>query len=1341
MHSQEQICDKSFTSPKTFGVAGYIALSLFMAWILPLMGQSKNGEQGYFSVTNYSHEESPGQHQNWFIIQDKNGFIYTANGDGVLEFDGVSWRLIASPGLKTVRTVVVDENNVKWVGADRELGYLEPDSLGFLTFKSLKDKIPSEHRLTANVWQIFPEQDRVLFFTDNMIYSWENNQFNIIPHPGPIYREYQIHGKVYIQITDQGMFQMIGDTLQLIPGGELFKNMRPVVAVRYGPDSVLFVTKASGLFVFDGTNITKLENEVESYLKKNRLYAGYQLPDSSLALATLNGGVIIMDMNGRHLKVLTTEEGILNNQVHSIVVDNQNALWMALQTGISQVEPHLPYTFFDKRSGLEGTVSTITRHKGVLYVGTYSGLYAFEESSRINQTKFHKIEGIETGCFSLLPLGEYLLAATSNGVFSILEKKVIEINRLNGSRALYQSKRNPNRVYIGHMHGLSTIYLNDGQWQPEKDLDQIKEDIFSITSDNSGTLWLGTSLDEVIKAEFYESNGQRQIQNFDLVKVEYYSEGLPEARSQVFLLEGEIFVTNNGTGEPLFKFDQGSRKFLPETQFGKKFGLDSLFIYPGAYQNDGQHISLISKLNKGRQYHFSASRNDTGGYSVIRVYDERFRSTTQSQLFWDNRDLLWLGGEGIAKYDFEKKYNFKSSFNTYIRKVTVGQDSIIYGGNSDNYLSPVINYSTGGLRFEFAAPSFKNPKTNKYQYFLKGFDAKWSDWTKETKKDYTNLPEGEYQFLARSQNIYGDMGTVDSFNFEILAPWYRLWLAYVIYFLLFLGFLLLILKWRSRQLKAKNEALEQLIAVRTSEVRYQANQLKIQAEKLQELDRAKSRFFANISHEFRTPLTLIKGPIEQLERNFVEKLNMDTVKMIRRNANRLLNMVNQLLDLSKIDEGSLKLAPTEGDVYKCLSAATSSFNSHAAQRSIDYRVQIPQTVFWTSFDRNKLENIIYNLLGNSFKFSEDGSEISFVASYWQNGLQIEVTDSGRGIPKEKLPFIFDRFYQVDSSTTKEKEGTGIGLSLSKNLVELMNGTISVSSEVDRGTLFTLQLPFQEIKTGHKKVDEDVESLVKSSVKKTYALSKMDQRDLPAILLVEDNADMRHFIGKSFIGMYKVIVAVDGEDGLKKATIDSPDLIITDLMMPKLDGIELCIKLKTNVHTSHIPVIMLTAKAGLDNKIEGLETGADDYLTKPFDGKELLVRAKNLIEQRKKLRELYSNKEIQVDPKKITITSIDQKFLGRVLDLLEDNFSDADFGVPQMQGAMAMSKTQLHRKLKALTNEAPGELLRNFRLKRAAQLLLRKADNVTQIAYSVGFNNLSYFAKCFKELYGVAPSSF
>ncbi|MEO0573654.1 MAG: tetratricopeptide repeat protein, partial [Bacteroidota bacterium] len=513
-------------------------------------------------------------------------------------------------------------------------------------------------------------------------------------------------------------------------------------------------------------------------------------------------------------------------------------------------------------------------------------------------------------------------------------------------------------------------------------------------------------------------------------------------------------------------------------------------------------------------------------------------------------------------------------------------------------------------------------------------------------------------------------------------------------------------------------------------------------KELQALNEVKSNFFANISHEFRTPLTLIKGPIEHLEQNPDERLHPEDVTMIRRNANKVLGLVNQLLDLSRIDQGKLQLHPTEGDIYKSLRAAAASFNSHAAQRNMDYVVDIPNGILWSAYDRTKLEKVLYNLLSNAFKFTENEEKVALVANYDEGILEVKVSDSGKGISEEKLPFIFDRFYQVDGASTKQREGSGIGLSLSKELVELMDGTITVSSEEGKGTFFTVQIPMEKIKTRQKSPPEKKSENTGQRTKgHTFDLQKSDTRNLPQILLVEDNEDMRHFIKSQLVNNYRIIEAKNGEEGLKRALIDAPDLILSDLMMPKMDGIELCKNLKTNFETSHIPIIMLTARAGVENKIEGLETGADDYLTKPFDANELSVRVRNLIQRQQHLKKYITKNQFAFDASKIETTSLDKRFLEQLLELLEREHSEADFGVPQMQKAMALSKTQLHRKVKALTNESPGELLRNFRLKRAAHLLSKKTDTVTQIAYQVGFNNLSYFAKCFKELYGVSPSSY
>ncbi|MEM7379995.1 MAG: ATP-binding protein, partial [Bacteroidota bacterium] len=628
---------------------------------------------------------------------------------------------------------------------------------------------------------------------------------------------------------------------------------------------------------------------------------------------------------------------------------------------------------------------------------------------------------------------------------------------------------------------------------------------------------------------------------------------------------------------------------------------------------------------------------------------------------------------------------------------------------------------------------------NQYQFWLEGFDESWSEWTTETQKDYTNIPEGNYVFKVRAKNIFGNISPTDNYDFSIIPPWYRTWWAYLIYFALIMTAFFLFSKWRSAKLMKTNMALEEIIRKRTKEIRQKNLQLSEQTKKLEELDVQKAKFFANISHEFRTPLTLIKGPIDRLERNQDQELSRANVSLIRRNADRLLRLVNQLLDLSKFDSGNIELNYGEGNPMKLLKAIVSSFSSLAAQNEIDFRIETEPQQSWASFDKDKLEQIVYNLLSNAFKFTPKNGSIFFFASHSENELFIEVRDTGTGIPEDKLPYIFNRFYQVDDTDSSEMPGTGIGLAVTKELVELMQGKVTVDSQPKHGSSFKVVLPLDKIHNGS--VDE--EQIHKPE--ESWAIEEDESQipngnTAPTVLMVEDNADMRDLIKQDLLGTYNIMEAKNGKEGLALALREAPDLIISDLMMPKMGGLELCNALKTNIVTSHIPIIMLTAKAGIQNKLQGLETGADDYLTKPFNSKELGIRVRNLIESRQKLRELFTT-DVKIDPKRVTVTSMDEKFVHEVKELLESKHQDPQFNVPEMQTALAMGKTQLYRKIKSLTGQSPGEVLRYFRLKRAAQLILESDEDFSQIAYSVGFNSLSYFSRRFKDFYGSTPSDY
>jgi len=548
-----------------------------------------------------------------------------------------------------------------------------------------------------------------------------------------------------------------------------------------------------------------------------------------------------------------------------------------------------------------------------------------------------------------------------------------------------------------------------------------------------------------------------------------------------------------------------------------------------------------------------------------------------------------------------------------------------------------------------------------------------------------------------------------------------------------------------------------LLLYRNYRINQKANRL------LAEMDEMKSRLFSNISHEFRTPLTLILGPLEEImELEKEKKTSKKTVQMMQRNANRLLDLVNQMLDLSKVDAGSMKLELVEEDIVKAVRVNMLSFASLAEKKRIMFSYQLPDKRLITWFDPDKLEKILNNLISNAFKFTPEGGTVKVEVRLDQTGtvpskpghLLITVEDSGKGIPENQLEKIFDRFHQVEEAKEFETMGTGIGLALTKELVEVMHGKITVESQAGKGTTFSLDIPLgkdhlkeseylirEPAKAERERKPEEPGAMAEGEecVEEVYS-DEESALGQPIVLTVEDHVEIRTHIREHLEDNFRVLEAGNGKTGLEIAIENVPDLIITDLMMPEMDGVELCKRLKTDERTSHIPVIMLTAKASVEDRLEGLETGADAYLTKPFNIKELRLRVTKLIEQRKKLRERFS-KEITLEPKDIAVTSADERFLQKAMACVEEHMGDSDFDVGQFQEEMLMSRMQLFRKLKALTNHTPSEFIRNLRLKRAAKLIEKEFGNMAEVCYEVGFNNLSYFAKCFKELFKVLPSEY
>ena len=527
--------------------------------------------------------------------------------------------------------------------------------------------------------------------------------------------------------------------------------------------------------------------------------------------------------------------------------------------------------------------------------------------------------------------------------------------------------------------------------------------------------------------------------------------------------------------------------------------------------------------------------------------------------------------------------------------------------------------------------------------------------------------------------------------------------------------------------------------------------------KLHEGDQLKSKFFANISHEFRTPLTLILSPIEErLGSPLLPKREREFFQLVDRNANRLLSLVNQLLDLSKLEAKKMELQVQHGELKPFLAVVTAAFDSLAENKNIHFEKSISIENIECWYDADKLEKIINNLLFNAFKFTPRGGNVSFSIHVNQTSdLELTIEDDGIGIPEEEQQNIFSPFYQSRYVADDGQFGTGLGLSLVKELVILHGGDIELASMVNKGTTIKITLPVTKeripsiaIFKSFNTTDEPVITLRNREAVKHLPANdlaiEIDTDDpkehADTILIVEDNDDLRNFVAATLRDRFKTITAKDGEEGLAIAIEEIPDLVISDVMMPNLDGVSLTDKIKSDERTCHVPVVLLTAKADIRSKIEGLQKGADDYLSKPFSTEELKVRVTNLIEQRKKLAAKYSAAHFTAvtAPKE---PSLDDKFIARARKIVEDNIGDSAFGVEKMADKIHLSRTQLFRKLKAISGMSPNEFINEIRLQKAAELILSKADTLTQISYSVGFNEQSYFAKRFRKKFGVNPSEY
>ncbi len=641
-----------------------------------------------------------------------------------------------------------------------------------------------------------------------------------------------------------------------------------------------------------------------------------------------------------------------------------------------------------------------------------------------------------------------------------------------------------------------------------------------------------------------------------------------------------------------------------------------------------------------------------------------------------------------------------------------------------------LHHADRSFVFGFSLTSFINPTQNSYLYYLDGWELPWSNETNTGRALYPHLPTGHYTLRVKATDPLGNVAANEiSLPLYMPQPWYLRWWAWCIYLIVLVGGSFLYYRIRLRQQLEQQEAL-----------------------RLRELDEVKTRLYTNITHEFRTPLTLILGLTQQVKATLQEKELLqqwqyeisDKLSVIKRNGENLLQLVNQMLDLAKLESGNLSLHLIQADLVYYLKYLTSTFQSFAAQKQITLHFTSDTERFVMDFDKTRILNIITNLISNAVKFTPEGGSIYVHTKADDGRFLIHVKDTGIGIPEDKLLFIFDRFYQVHDSHTRQGEGTGIGLTLVKELVKMLRGDIKASSRSGHGTEFTVSLPVTR-EAPFSSESQDNPAYIQLTAPPTSVTMTHDQEDneLPLLLTVEDNIDVAQYIISCLSGKFRFIHAANGEIGIAMAIAEIPDLIISDVMMPVKDGYELVQTLKQDHRTNHIPIVLLTAKADTSSRLAGLEYGVDAYLAKPFHEKELQLQLRNLLELRKRLQEKYvvQSFEPAVTPQDGTSIEVQDAFLRRANEVILVHLDDTAFGGESLSRAMTMSESQLNRKIKALTGQTLSIFIRSVRLREGLKLLTNSEMTIAEIAYTVGFSDPAYFSRTFSQEFGKAPSAF
>ncbi|MFK7809085.1 MAG: two-component regulator propeller domain-containing protein [Saprospiraceae bacterium] len=1257
------------------------------------------------------------------IFEDQKGFLWLSTIRGLLKFDPTkeSFKIYLhdendpnSLSNNFVGSSFIDSDGTFWLGPRRALEKLNIETGTFTSYPiPIKFDERVSHSNQSYDLGAIKEMGDYLYFAPTSAGLWRFNKqtsvFEPIPNEGNdppwLIRDICFNHQKELLIIDGGIRKLDIERkvlVTIVAGKDLSERQQVVVLLPLKNGNYLAGTTGDGIIEYD-SNFKQLDH---FYLdgdkrdpEENNIIKLLEDHNGEIWIGTANKGLKKYAPRQNRFKVYRTREGednsIGDNNIRHIIETKDGKIWIATKNnGISIFEPDLErFSYLRKEIGNPiGLTSNATRKlmedsKGRIWIGTWGFGIDVIDFKKNKLVHFQQDLDVPT-------------SLSGDAITSICESQ-------------------NNEIWIGTIHGVSVIHIdslesgvfkNYAFTENEKNITVLR--VTQILCDHTGQIWIGTELGGL---QLYQP------------KTDSFKRFTSTPNEHDFMSKSVQSIFEDSKNR-LWVGAGGLHLFLPKENHFNHKGYNDL------YNNVG--FQSITEDLKGNLWLFHQKLSKFNPEKITsNIYDEN--DGLPDKLFITSMakpaqksGLIYAGTrKGMVVFHPDSIHSNlflpPIYFTSFLKYETIGSQKIAKGIKGISRREQInLSYEENTFTVGFSALSYRNSLKNTYTYLMEGLGDNWIELGTKRELTFSNLSPGKYLLKVKAANNDGLRNEVPKIlEINIAPPWWKTWWAYLVYCLFLAGTAFSIYRFQlNRQLE------------------------KAETQQLKEIDALKSRLYTNITHEFRTPLTVIMGMTDNIVDNEKEK------QLISRNSKNLLRLINQLLDLSKLDSGQQKLTNIQANVIPYLQYLSESFYSMAAEKNIQLKFIAEEKQLTMDFDEVKLQHIIYNLLSNAIKFTGRDNEIVFhVTKEIKNKksvLKLCVSDKGVGIPVEKLQHIFDRFYQIDGTSTRKGEGSGVGLALTKELTELMGGSIEVESIVGQGSDFIIILPITN-KASFSEVATDLPSAVLIDSKVVEGELEVTSEDQllsnsnPILLLVEDNRDVAIYIKEILKKDYRIISAVNGSEGIEKAKEMIPDIIISDVMMPEKNGFELTHELKQDERTSHIPIILLTAKAADEDKITGLETGADAYLMKPFNKRELLIRLEKLLDLRIALQKHYASTTLLELPSEQIATepTIEDVFIQKLRQVVMEHLDDNTFDVAKLSQSVQLSSSQLYRKLKGLMNETPNNFIQKVRLNQAMHLLKTTDLNVSEIAYSVGFSDPNYFSRAFSKFFNQAPSHF